>query len=312
MNKGDGTFWPKEDYQVNHSPYSIGMGNFDGDSDLDLAVASWESKKIAILFNDGDGVFDSRVDYEFSGSPYSISTGDFDNDSDIDLAASISNGGGKLAILMNNGDGTFALPVYYDTEGMGPISLAVGKLNGGNDLDVAVSDYLTDNVSVFLNKGNGTFDSAVLYEVLEEPMDIAFGDFDGDNSLDIAVACSYFYTRKVSILFNDSDGTFSSGGNYSGAGSTRSLAAGDFDKDGDIDIAVIGGIESSPDRLGLISFLFNQGDGTFIRGLSYDIPQGGGLNSVAVGDLDNDSDMDVVATSYYYDVVVILFNLLIP
>ena len=136
-----------------------------------------------------------------------------------------------VSILLNNGDGTFASPVYYEAEA--PLSSAVGNLSEDNDLDIVTGDF-GGGVSVFLNKGNGSFHSPVRYE---EPKGdtVALGDFDGNSSLDIAV--TPVGTAGVGILFNDGDGTFSYGGEYSGVGSSFSLSVGDFDLDGDVDIS---------------------------------------------------------------------------
>ncbi|HDH97406.1 MAG TPA: hypothetical protein ENF73_06745, partial [Proteobacteria bacterium] len=307
LNNGDGSFGPQADYDVGVRPTSATAADFDGDTYPDLAVANGYSNSVSVLFNEGDGTFGAAVDYEVDGWAYSISAGDFDNDSDKDLAAVLGDSGGKLAILMNDGDGTFASPVYYDAGSTLPLSLVAGHLSDDNDIDIAVSHYEA-LVSVLLNKGNGTFHSPVVYELSGgEFGSIALGDFDGDSSLDIVVATGF----GVGLLVNDGDGTFAPGGDYDGAGSTEAVATGDFDLDGDVDIVVVGGTGEGYSDPGVVSLLLNDGSGAFERALVQDIPEGRQLRSVAVGDLDGDGDLDVVATSNRDDVVVVLFNLLI-
>jgi hypothetical protein len=67
-----------------------------------------------------------------------------------------------VSVLLNNGDGTFAAHVLYGA-GTTPGSVAVGDLDGDGDLDLAVTNFESDNVSVLLHadgdcNGNGVPD----------------------------------------------------------------------------------------------------------------------------------------------------------
>ena len=71
----------------------------------------------------------------------------------------------------------------------GPASVAIGDLDGDLDLDLAVANQgVSDDVSVLLNNGDGTFAADVTYGVGDEPLSVAIGDLDGDLDLDLAVA----------------------------------------------------------------------------------------------------------------------------
>ena len=57
--------------------------------------------------------------------------------------------------------------------------MAIGDLDGDGDNDLAVANFNRDNVSVLLNRGDGTFVNDVLYGVGDGPRSVAIGDVDG-------------------------------------------------------------------------------------------------------------------------------------
>jgi hypothetical protein len=106
--------------------------------------------------------------------------------------------------------------VRFDFEaGEMPYSVAIGDLDRDGALDLAVANGWSDNVSVLLGNGDGTFRSAVNYGVGEWPESVAIGDLDGDGDLDLAVANAG--SDNVSVLLGNGDGTFRGAVDY-GAG----------------------------------------------------------------------------------------------
>jgi len=100
-------------------------------------------------------------------------------------------------VLLRNGDGTFQPSATYATDGQ-TVSIAAGDFNGDGKPDLVASDlsFQTYTVSVLLNNGDGTFQAPVDYAIGEAPAAVAFGDFNGDDNLDIAATSAYC----VSIL----------------------------------------------------------------------------------------------------------------
>src|SRR5207302_5093355 len=138
---------------------------------------------------------------------------------------------GTASILLGKGDGTFRAAQNFAV-GLGAISLAVGDLNGdghpdlavanaGNPNDLAVAD--TGSVSVFLGKGDGTFQAAHNYPVTTD-LSVVVTDFNGDGHLDLALAGGY----GVSVLLGQGDGTFQVRHFYHTTVFTQFLAVGDF------------------------------------------------------------------------------------
>ncbi len=141
-------------------------------------------------------------------------------------------------MLLGNGDGTFQSPVDYGA-GRYPGSIATGDLDGDGALDLAVANYSDNDVSVLLGNGDGTLQSPVDYGVANGPTSIATGDLDGDGALDLAVTkLRDIGHDNLSVLLGNGDGTFQSPVDYPVGTQPRSLATGDLNGDGALDLAV--------------------------------------------------------------------------
>src|SRR5439155_3593621 len=106
----------------------------------------------------------------------------------------------------------------------------------------------------------------------------------GDNKLDLVVA-DYGSSRSVSVLLGSGDGTFQDAQSYAVGSVPNSVAVGDFDGDGHLDLAVAGG-SASYGVPGSLSVLLGNGNGTFKDAHDYDL--GSLYTSVAVGDFNGD------------------------
>jgi hypothetical protein len=150
-----------------------------------------------------------------------------------------SEGGNRVYILLGDGTGKFHLASSPAT-GASPLSVAVGDFNGDGWPDLAVANGGSNTVSILLNKADGTgnFTLASSPATRAEPDSVAVGDFNGDGWPDLAVANSG--SNTVSILLNKANGT----GNFTLASSPAtgtsplSVAVGDFNGDGRLDLAV--------------------------------------------------------------------------
>ena len=244
LGNGDGSFTPAAGSPittVGGNPMSIGIGDFNGDGILDLAVTDGtvETHNLTILLGKGDGTFTPVSPSPATGSaPAGIAVGDFNGDGKLDLA--VTNAfDNTVTILLGNGDGTFtptaSSPLAVGTE---PLAVAVGDFNGDGKLDLAVANVGSNNVTIFLGNGNGTFTPASGSPVAvgSGPNAVAVGDFNGDGKLDLAVSNSA--SNNVTILLGNGDGTFtpaSSSPVAVGAGPTA-VAVGDFNRDGRLDL----------------------------------------------------------------------------
>src|SRR5205807_2033800 len=109
--------------------------------------------------------------------------------------------------------------------GTAPRSLAVGDFNGDGKQDLAVANQNSNNMSVLLGNGAGSFSAATNFGVGSSPRSMAVGDFNGDGKQDLAV--SNINSNNVSVLLGDGAGSFSAAINFSVGANPSSVAVGD-------------------------------------------------------------------------------------
>src|SRR5947199_7775734 len=119
--------------------------------------------------------------------------------------------------------------------------------------------------------------------------------------MDVAFAIDDPPDSTVTVLLGNGDGSFQPAQRFSvGAAESESLAAGDFNGDGKIDLVVANAGTNN------ISVLLGNGDGTFQPATTF--PAGNRLEFVAVGDFNGDGKLDVAVASYNTNTVEVLMG----
>jgi hypothetical protein len=266
-------------------------------------------------------------------NPGPTAVGDFNNDGILDFVAT---GEGPIQVFLGKGDGTFQQPIQIPHSAT-VLKMITGDFNNDGNLDfVALNVRGYEHLlQVYLGKGDGTFEPPKEL-LMQNAFSLSAADFDGDGKLDLYVAfagssyCTPNYTSCFATLLGNGDGTFGAPGGPGGTlpSGTGYPAIGDFNGDGQLDVAVAGydskgqgvvdvylsGIKrveypvklagdtvaaadvNGDGKLDLVtdgvSVLLGNGDGTFRRGES--IPSGGSW-SVNLGDFNGDGKLDVAA-----------------
>jgi hypothetical protein len=299
VNDGTGTFSRRTAVgDDGYSTVAAAAADMDGDSFLDIVTANFEQIGI-IYLNDGGA---TPAPAQLFGPPdariVGIATGDLDGDRDLDVVVA-DNGDGPNRLYLNDGAGTLDAGHPFGTDSRDSTSVALADLDGDTDLDIVVGNSVQPN-KVYFNAGDGTFPATGedVGPADRDTRSVATGDVDGDGDLDIVAAYAGFadslvegtVVEPVTLFPNDGNGTFGTSQTL-GYNRATSVALGDMDGDGGLDIVVGNAVQQSK------VYLNDGGAWNDMRlvGSSADtLP----LRALALGDTDHDGDLDIIAGSY--------------
>jgi hypothetical protein len=202
----------------------------------------------------------------------------------------------------------YAHPVMgYGLADSGSPALAMGDFDGDRSLDVAFANY-AGGVSVFLNRGDGTF-QARAYPVGANAGAIDVVDFDNDGKRDLVTTLHSPNTTPLpgsaSLLRGNGDGTFEPAVALGDFGFSLGVATGDLDADGKPDLAFanIGGTNAGP---GGVTVLMNAGGGAFAPAVDYHPAVLPDPSMLKLGDVDGDGKPDLFLPMYIHGTFVML------
>ncbi len=183
--------------------------------------------------------------------------------------------------------------------GTNPYSVVAGDFNGDSKLDLVVANSSSNNVSILIGTGTGSFGSKTDFAVGTNPYSVVVGDFNGDSKLDLAVANSS--NNNVSILIGTGTGSFGPKTDFTVGTNPYSVVAGDFNSDGKLDLAV------ANSGAGVNSILVLLGTGTGLFGSPTNFAVGSSPVFIATGDFNGDNKPDLaVANSSSNNVSILL------
>lgn len=326
FGNGDGTLQNRTDYAASTYPYGIAVGDFNGDEKGDMAVSSGDGVAVlpqqgrnsfavradyatpdfpngmavadfnrdgrpdlvtanyfytaSVLLQDANGAFRKRTDFDTSFGSTTVVTADFNGDGNPDFAVA---DGSNVGIFLGKGDGTFQSKVDYP-DGGSFLSPLVADFNNDGKLDLATLG------AVLLGNGDGSFGPPI-HLSSNSASSIAAGDFDHDGKLDLVGPTSGHGYSLFNIMLGNGDGTFQSAIQVTIRRGAANAFAGDFNHDGNLDVAIGHG------ALGFagISILLGNDDGTFqAPGLFNDIGDGALVNTA---DINGDGNLDLIVAA---------------
>ncbi len=300
LGNGDGTFATGASFSVGSSPTSeptsIVVGDFNGDGKLDLAVGVSPDSIVNIFLGDGTGNFTLVNTIPTVVNPVSLAVTDFNLDGFQDLV--VANGqDNTVTVFLGRGNGTFRITsTPLATALSGPVQVVLSDFNNDGYADVMIVNSKNSTITILPGKGTGAFgNAAAALTLTSTPAAVAVGDFNVDGKMDIAVVSA---TGTVTVYLGNGNDTFQTGVSYPVGAGADSIAVGDVNGDGILDLV------TANSTAGTVSVLLGTGTGTF--GANTDFTAGTGAQSIVIGDFNNNGKLDFATADATANVVSIL------
>ncbi len=255
--------------------------------------------------------------------PNIAAVADFNGDGRLDVVTVLNTSPGfasSISVLLGNGDNTFQAPTSYGVGTLAPTQVLVADVNGDGKLDLVVPG---SNIFTLLGNGDGTFQAPV-QSTTNISSQLVLGDFNGDGKQDLAGISfqtdSFTHeltSASLQIYHGNGDGTFNFPTQTPLSSRVHSIAAGDINSDGKLDLAIASQswspnlpVANTPTILtSSVSVLQGNGDGTFQAPMVYaadsvamNLPVGGvqhftDAGDVTMGDFNGDGRTDIAVVN---------------
>jgi hypothetical protein len=301
INDGSGNFTAATGTPfVDVNDGTVGFADVNNDNFLDLLITgnTFAPTRTANLYiNNGNGTFSIATPPFTPCNSGDFAFEDIDNDNDKDLIMTGLNASSTAftKLYINNGAGFFSEVTTTPFEQLNSSSVAFIDVENDGDKDVVISGkFSSTNVystKIYTNNGSGIFTVATTSSLIgTSDGDIAVADSDNDGDMDILINGNSSVGLITKLYSNNGTGIFTEvvGTPFTGT-QVGAVEFADFNNDGKKDVIVLGAKTSAP--FAVAQIYQNQGNNNFV--LSNDLI-GTYLGSLAIADIDNDTDLDFI------------------
>lgn len=260
---------------VGRSPREIALADFNGDQCADVVVVNRDSFDVSILLGCGaDAVGFQKLDqtYPVDGEVAGLLLADLNHDGRTDVLQ-LHRASSEVSVRLSGTNGQLSVPAFFST-GIQPNGFEMADVDGDGELDLLTANLGQEGtpgtISVLLGNGLGAFGASSAIELplstnqtAAHLLAVKAADFDGDGQADLVTS---FADSRIAFFRGNGDGSFTPAANYSNGFpafvfATRQFVTGDFDQDGDIDLAgvsffgEVGVLENDGDLMSEIALL---------------------------------------------------------
>ncbi|MGD1837760.1 MAG: FG-GAP repeat domain-containing protein, partial [Nitrososphaeraceae archaeon] len=151
----------------------------------DIVTANVFSDEISVFLGDGTGSFGTSTEFTVGGldpGPASVAVGHFNADTNLDIVTANFNTD-EISVFLGDGTGNFGTSTEFTVGGLDPepASVAVGHFNADTNLDIVTANAVSNEISVFLGDGTGSFGTSTEFTVGglgPTPFSVAVGNFN--------------------------------------------------------------------------------------------------------------------------------------
>jgi hypothetical protein len=342
LSNGTGGFLPAATYAAGIDPFSVVSLDVNADGKLDLVASNGGygtlsgTGTVSVLLNTGKGILGTAtplglgvttdtVSYPFGGggliiayNPNSPRVGDFNNDGIPDLLV-VDTGynrtvirtpnsppvdpdpASRVSVFLSGKDG-FSAPIVSPASVLANVA-TLGDFNNDGNLDVVTLSYKSNNISLMLGDGTGSFIAPISipdpYIITSSSAKyVRTGDFNSDGKLDIVVSDG---DSTISVLLgNITTGRFDAPKSFTAGNIVDNLVVGDINGDGKLDVT------TNSTSTNTISILLGDGVGGF--GIPTILAVGSSPQQVSIGNFNGDGKPDLVTGNQSSQDVSVLLN----